>query len=70
MKTSTLIEAVAEARRFITKAEAALNKDTLSCLRIDSPKTSILNNNPRENGAVRRASMDLTRKLADLRAGR
>lgn len=27
-------------------------------------------NTPRENGAVKRASMDLTRALADLRAGR
>lgn len=46
--------AVDEARRFLRKAEelAACDPDYL---------------NPRESGAVRRASLDLTRALADYR---
>lgn len=46
--------AMAEARRFLRKAEelAACDHDYL---------------NPRESGAVRRASLDLTRALADFR---
>ena len=51
-------------------AEAALNEDARNRDRAAYPNISSLTNNPRENGAVRRASMDLTRKLADLRAGR
>ncbi len=70
MEIATLIAAVAEAKRFITKAEAALNEDARNRDRTAYPNISSLTNNPRENGALRRASMDLTRKLADLRAGR
>ena len=70
MNKSTLIDAVAEAKRFITKAEAALNEDARNRDRTAYPNISSLTNNPRENGAVRRASMDLTRKLADPASGR
>jgi hypothetical protein len=47
--------AMAEARRFLRKAE-----ELAAC---DPTYTY----NPRESGAVRRASMDLTRALADYR---
>lgn len=46
--------AMAEARRFLRKAEELAACDGAY-------------SNPRESGAVRRASMDLTRALADYR---
>ena len=72
MEIATLIAAVAEAKRFVSAAEAALAADTAARARLVNirPTWPGLCNNPRENGALRRASMDLTRKLADLRAGR
>lgn len=61
MRTETLNVAIAEAERFIEKAKA---------LREVREKGMDFFNNPRESGAAKRASLDLTRKLADLRAGR
>ena len=61
MKLSKLKAAMAEAERFLEKAKAAQEASK------DSSYDCISYNNPRENGAVRRASMDLTRALADLR---
>lgn len=58
MKDETLHEALKEALRFI-KAARRLQK---------ASQTRI--NNPVEQGLCRRASMDLTRKLADLRNNR
>jgi hypothetical protein len=67
MKTKTLIESIMEAKRFIEAAKKAHARNS-----IDYPgqiqKEYIYSS--KESGAVRRASMDLTRKLADLRAGR
>ena len=63
MKKITLDEAVFEARRFIYRAEA-LRKANMG------EKSLWFYDNPKEQGAVKRASLDLTRKLADLRAGR
>lgn len=66
MKRKTLQDAISEARRFIEKAEeldAALG-------RRDASINIYFGTLPREHGACRRASMDLTRKLADLRQGR
>lgn len=56
---STLDAAIAEAKRFIGAAEQ------LKVANVTHHWT-----NPKENGACKRASMDLTRKLADLRQGR
>lgn len=55
-----LATAVAEARRFIERAEALpeLTNDPWLC-----------DYHPKEQGAIRRASMDLTRALADYRKG-
>jgi len=58
MRTSALDEAIAEARRFLERASAV--KEALRADRF-------LNNHPKETGALRRSSMDLTRALADLR---
>ena len=59
MKTEHIDAAVAEARRFIAKAEA---------LKARREKNDLYDfQGCRESGAVRRASLDLTRALADLR---
>lgn len=60
IKDQTLDEAIVEAHRFIKAAKA---------LR-DIRKHGEPGTHPRECGACSRASMDLTRKLADLRQGR
>jgi hypothetical protein len=60
----TLNEAVIEAERFIHRVKE---------LRTAKAKAKSLYSyhmNPKECGAVRRSSMDLTRKLAQLRAGK
>ena len=57
MNQQKLKSAIEEARRFIAKAQEAIN---------EQEKTKY-GNCPRENGAARRASMDLTRELAKLR---
>lgn len=54
---SKLKAAIAEARRFLRKAEE------LAAVEAMEPVYS----NPRESGACRRASLDLTRALADYR---
>lgn len=62
MKEETLHEALKEAVRFIKAARRLQKARTLPL--------STAYNNPVEQGACRRASMDLTRKLADLRNNR
>lgn len=57
MRDTQLETAVAEAKRFIERVEALK--------RAEANESDY--NHPRESGAVRRASMDLTRALADLR---
>lgn len=61
METKTLEDVVFEAIRFVEKAEALIKA------REKHPNKW---SNPRESGAVKRASLDLTRRLADLREGR
>jgi len=56
MNRDKLAAAVAEAERFIKRAEALAD---------NPPRYDFLGN--KETGAIRRASMDLTRALADLR---
>ena len=61
MTIKALEEAITEANRFLIRARALsrMHKNETVC-------DSILDH-PKEQGAVRRASMDLTRSLADLR---
>lgn len=59
MKPKTMKHAVEEARRFMR----AVDQHEIAVAM--EPGT-----HPRESAAVRRASMDLTRALADMRAGR
>jgi len=67
MQLSTLKRSIAEAKAFIKAAEAVKIKDRdfqgRSCAAFIEYPT-------KENGAVLRASMDLTRALADLRQNR
>ena len=64
MQPETIAAAIEEAERFIRRAKAYQRAEDRS-LPGYNPGT-----NPRESGALRRASMDLTRALADLRQGR
>jgi len=57
MNRKKLIHAVAEANRFIARANELFVADS----------SQYFNCQPKETGAVRRASMDLTRALAELR---
>lgn len=63
MNKSTLKEAIEEAAQFLEKANKLYGS-------VENNKSIFVRGNPKESGAVRRASMDLTRKLADLRQGR
>lgn len=64
MKASTLYDALREAKRFTDRAQRLLS------LCDGTIKDHDIYNHPKESGAVKRASMDLTRALADLRKGR
>ena len=62
MKYSTLQTAISEATRFLKRART-LEHTTGRC-------DGSIKDVPKEQGAVKRASMDLTRVLSELRAGR
>ena len=57
MKRDTVDHAVNEARRFLKAVEDLHKRES----------GEYYYNSPRESGSVKRASMDLTRALADLR---
>ena len=61
MTIKALEEAITEANRFLIRARA------LSRMHKNETVTDSILDHPKEQGAVRRASMDLTRSLADLR---
>ena len=63
MDRKKLSAAVAEAERFIARAKALPKPEPYEC----NGRTFMRDSFPREQGAIRRASMDLTRALADLR---
>lgn len=67
MNRTKLAAAVAEAERFIARARALPEPTTYEVP--GSAYNPFTNDRfPREQGAIRRASMDLTRALADLRS--
>ena len=68
MTYKRLEEAIKEARRFIKTAEAAQSRiaDGKYPLPRDKQQTALVGGS-RETAAARRASMDLTRALTDLR---
>lgn len=61
MNIHTLDIAITEARRFIERGEA------LQKAAVEGDNRIYWGSCPKESGAVKRASMDLTRALADLR---
>lgn len=63
MNRTKLSVAVAEAERFIARAKALPKPQPYDC----NGMKLMHDNFPRESGAIRRASMDLTRALAELR---
>lgn len=63
MNRDKIAAAVAEAERFIARAKALPEPQPYEC----GGRQYVNDNFPREQGAIRRASMDLTRSLADLR---
>ena len=63
MNRKKLTAAVAEATRFIERAKALPDPAPYK----SGNHTFVNDYFPREQGAIRRASMDLTRALADLR---
>jgi UDP-N-acetylenolpyruvoylglucosamine reductase len=63
MDRAKLAAAVAEAERFIARAKALPEPHDYQ----SGGHTFTNDNFPREQGAIKRASMDLTRALADLR---
>lgn len=69
MKHSHLDTAIAEAQRFIDRARTLKAACTPAepVRKLAGLDDYIQPNCPRESGALRRASMDLTRALADLR---
>ena len=69
MKPETLKLCIAEAKRFIEKAEQVPTHDTV-IETTRSKRTATYINAGKASGAARRASLDLTRCLADLRQGR
>lgn len=70
MRRETLDKAIAEARRFIEAAEAAKHPETKSYRTGDKATITYAVREGLRNAAAKRASMDLTRTLADLRQGR
>lgn len=71
MNYSTLISAIDETERFLKRAKllAKYHKNISTNETVKVPREAMYDN-PKEQGAVRRSSMDLTRVLADLRRGR
>ena len=75
MNLAKLNTAIAEAERFLNRARAAQEAHRAAVQPLPGyeeqarmyPVTHLNSSNPRENAALRRASMDLTRALADLR---
>lgn len=63
MNRDKLNAAVAEAERFIKRAKALPKPEPYEV----GGRKFMNDNFPRESGAIRRASMDLTRALAELR---
>jgi hypothetical protein len=64
MNRQTIKDAISEATEFIDKAEAYLAHTDRTSPTYEGGTW------PKESGALRRASMDLSRKLSDLRQGR
>lgn len=69
MKRSQLDTVIAEAHRFLARAQQLKDKQIRRdpVAKLSSLDQYLDAGTPRESGALRRASLDLTRALADLR---
>ena len=67
MHTAELKAAIIEAERFIQRGRALLGAVAADPVMKVSGASHYIGVHPKEQGAVSRASMDLTRALADLR---
>ena len=68
MDRQKVVLTIVEAKRFIDKAEAFLIESKKTYTNDYNGKTHIYSvSTPKESGATKRASMDLTRALAELR---
>lgn len=75
MNMDTLTTAIEEAERFLDKAKRLKRVKTLDRRNVDEANQKVhapherryYQDFPKDSGAVKRASMDLTRALADLR---
>lgn len=65
MRTTELKKAIEEAQDFIEKAEKLLKMAKSAHLNIEA--ASYIGGYPKQQGFVRRSSLDLSRALADLR---
>lgn len=72
MKYDTLLDSIKQAEHFIERAKQTLLSHEIEAKRfvVAHALSHYVQAGPRETGALRRASMDLTRALADLRQGR
>lgn len=72
MKYDTLLDSIKQAEHFIERAKQTLLSHEIEAKRIvvAHARSRYVQAGPRETGALRRASMDLSRALADLRQGR
>jgi len=68
MTHATLNASIAEAQRFLERAKCL--RGALTWDKIRTKTEAYMSDHPKETASVRRASMDLTCILADLRAGR
>lgn len=71
MTRDTITAAIAEAERFVERAKALLAVEVNTWDYRDGSRNlrewKLTSDAPKEQGAVRRASMDLTRSLAEMR---
>lgn len=65
MRTTELKNAIEEAQDFIEKAEKLLKM--MKAANLDIEAVNYIGGYPKQQGFVRRSSMDLSRALADLR---
>ena len=71
MKYDTLLDSIKQAEHFIERAkQVKLSHELVQAECRNTAAWPYVKAGPRETGALRRASMDLTRALADLRQGR
>lgn len=72
MKYETLLTTIAEAERFLERAKelAKMHKNVTTNGTTHKVPSPYIYSLPKEQGLAKRASMDLTRALADLRRGR